>query len=97
MSLGQESVQDNEGSREVVGEREREIGEIACNNVENIVDKMEEGSKDRETDGLKAVTRYKLKSQTLSEKKECKKKIKKKYEKLQIWEIQNLEISCCSL
>ena len=47
MSLGQESVQDNEGSREVVGEREQEMGEIACNNVENIVDKMGEGSKDR--------------------------------------------------
>ena len=54
VSLGQESVQDNEGSREVVGEREQEMGEIACNNVENIVDKMGEGSKDREMDGLTA-------------------------------------------
>ena len=38
MSLEQDSVQDNEGSREVFGEREQEVGEIACNNVENIVD-----------------------------------------------------------
>ena len=45
VSLGQESVQDNEGSREVVGEREQEMGEIACNNVENIVDKMEKEAK----------------------------------------------------
>ena len=45
MSLEQESVQDNQGSREVVGEREQEIGEIACN-IENIVDKMGKGSKD---------------------------------------------------
>ena len=81
VSLGQESVQDNEGSREVVGEREQEMGEIACNNVENIVDKMGEGSKDRETDGLTAEKSYKLKSQKLSEKKEYKKKIKEKYEK----------------
>ena len=39
------------------------------------------GSKDRETDGLTAEKSYKLKSQKLSEKKECKKNIKEKYEK----------------
>ena len=78
VSLGQESVQDNEGSREVVGEREQEMGEIACNNVENIVDKMGEGSKDKEMDGLTAEKSYILKSQKLSEKKECKKNIKEK-------------------
>ena len=81
VSLGQESVQDNEGSREGVGEREQEMGDIACNNVENIVDKMGGGSKERDTDGLTAEKSYKLKSQKLSEKKECKKKIKEKYEK----------------
>ena len=42
---------------------------------------MGERSKDRETDGLTAEKSYKLKSQKLSEKKECKKKIKEKYEK----------------
>ena len=78
VSLGQESVQDNEGSREVVGEREQEMGEIACNNVENIVDKMGGGSKERYMDGLTAEKSYKLKSQKLSEKKECKKNIKEK-------------------
>ena len=54
MSLEQESVQDNEGSREVVGAREQEVGEIGCNNVENIVDEMGEGSQNGEMDGLTA-------------------------------------------
>ena len=78
VSLGQESVQDNEGSREVVGEREQEMGEIACNNIENIIDKMGGGSKERDRDGFTAEKNYKLKSQKLSEKKECKKNIKEK-------------------
>ena len=81
VSLGQESVQDNEGSREVVGEREQEMGEIACNNIENIIDKMGGGSKERDRDGFTAEKNYKLKSQKLSEKKDCKKNIKEKYEK----------------
>ena len=34
------SVQDNAGSREMVGEREQQVGEIAYNNVENIADKI---------------------------------------------------------
>ena len=74
VSLGQESVQDNEGSREVVGEREQEMGEIACNNIENIIDEMGGGSKERDRDGFTAEKNYKLKSQKLSENKDCKKK-----------------------
>ena len=64
----------------MVGKREQEMVEIACN-IENIVDKMGEGSKDKEMDGLTAKKSYKSKSQKLSEKKKCKKKIKEKYEK----------------
>ena len=52
----------------MVGEREQEMVEIACN-IENIVDKMGEGSKDKEMDGLTAKKSYKSKSQKLSEKK----------------------------
>ena len=59
----------------MVGEREQEMVEIACN-IENIVDKMGEGSKDKEMDGLTAKKSYKSKSQKLSEKKKCQKKIK---------------------
>ena len=46
----------------MVGEREQEMVEIACN-IENIVDKMGEGSKDKEMDGLTSKESYKSKSQ----------------------------------
>ena len=64
----------------MVGEREQEMVEIACN-IEKFVDKMGEGSKDKEMDGLTVKKSYQSKSQKLSEKKKCKKKIKEKYEK----------------
>ena len=54
--------------------------EIACN-IENIVDKMGEGSKDKEMDGLTAKKSYKSKSKKLSKKKKCKKKLKKSMKK----------------
>ena len=53
----------------MVGEREQEMVEIACN-IENIVDKMGEGSKDKEMDGLTAKKSYESKSQKIKRKEE---------------------------